>query len=194
MKKRKERILVLEDDRTSRRLICGILEKIGYDVLECSEGRDAIHIALMNPPKVIVVDVILPDMQGTQVVEQLLEHDCCKYTKPIFLTGILSNKEQANNRKFLFDIEGNRYRALPKPVKKSIFLKLVAQAVEESEVERLADIKEAAIQEEKQRAERAARLDAKAEERRKSLESVFEETCNGDSEDIPWYESESADR
>lgn len=66
---RKPRILILEDDRSSRKMLVMILEKAGYVVLDCGEGRDAIHMACMHPPEVMLVDVMLPDMNGTDVVQ-----------------------------------------------------------------------------------------------------------------------------
>ena len=135
----KQRVLVLEDDRTSLKLITSILDKYGYEVIPCSEGRDAIHIALMNPPQAIIVDVMLPDMSGTEVVEELVRHPSCRYMKVIFLTGILSRKAETANLKYLFDIDGAYYKALAKPVKKNVLLNTLADAIAGAEDEMKAD-------------------------------------------------------
>lgn len=125
--KNKHRIVVVEDDRTSRKLLTRILEQAGYDALECGEGRDALHIAEMNAPRAMVIDVMLPDMQGQKIVEELTHNKDCRFTKYIFLTGILSKKDSSKN--YFFKIDGKRYRALPKPVRKGQLLKHLAAAV-----------------------------------------------------------------
>ncbi len=142
--KKKTRILVLEDDRTSRKLLAWILEQAGYDVVECSEGRDAIHMAVMHPPTVIIVDVMLPDMRGTEVVEELKKHPACRQMKSIFLTGILTKRAQELDANFCFQVDGQRYRALAKPVRKSVLLRLLRESVVEAEAERQAPLESAA--------------------------------------------------
>ncbi|MCH6256224.1 response regulator [Puniceicoccaceae bacterium K14] len=129
---RKPRVFVIEDDRPSRRMICKILEKAGYDPIECPEGRDAIHMALMHPPEAMLVDVMLPDMQGTEVVKELEARKDCQFIEYIFLTAILSERAGNKNSKFFFEVEDKRYQALPKPIKKRILLELLEGAVEKS--------------------------------------------------------------
>lgn len=132
---KKPRILVLEDDRTSRKLLVWILEKSGYEVIESSEGRDALHLAEMYPPKVVLVDVMLPDMRGTEVVEQLKKHPATRRVKSVFLTGILSKKAEDSDAQFSFRVDGLNYRALAKPVRKSVLLRLLREVIAESDAE-----------------------------------------------------------
>lgn len=108
-----------------------ILEKAGYVVLDCGEGRDAIHMACMHPPEVMLVDVMLPDMNGTDVVQELKRHKDCRSIKIVFLTGLLSKKATSSDSKYLFEVDDQQYRALPKPVKKSLLLKILKEAVGE---------------------------------------------------------------
>ncbi|MEM9161106.1 MAG: response regulator [Verrucomicrobiota bacterium] len=170
----KPRILILEDDKTSRKLLVKILEKSGYDVLECSEGKDAIHIAVMNPPKVIVVDVMLPDMSGTNVVEELTSKPECKYMKVIFLTSLLTKKDAESNVNYLFDVDGTHYKALAKPVKKKTLTRLLNSLIAESEAEEKADLLEERMLNEKKLADRAARLETSKAKAEKEAISVQE--------------------
>lgn len=148
--KTKHRVLVVEDDRTSRKLISQILEGAGYDVQEFSEGRDALHMAEMNPPRAMIIDVMLPDMEGTKIVEELSGNTHFRFVKCLFLTGILSNKPKGKN--YFFEIEDKRYRALPKPIRKSELLKQLAQAVETSIEHELIEQRERAIRQEEKEA------------------------------------------
>lgn len=126
----KHRVVVVEDDRTSRKLIAKILEQAGYDVLECGEAKDALHIVEMNPPRAMIIDVMLPDMKGTKIVEELSYNNDCRFTKYFFLTGILAKKSHKPN--YFFEIDGERYRALPKPIRKGQLLRHLADAVTHS--------------------------------------------------------------
>ncbi len=126
----KHRVVVVEDDRTSRKLIAKILEQAGYDVLECGEAKDALHIAEMNPPRAMIVDVMLPDMKGTKIVEELSYNNDCRFTKYLFLTGLLAKKSHKPN--YFFEIDGERYRALPKPIRKGQLLRHLADSVTHS--------------------------------------------------------------
>jgi len=166
----KHRIVVVEDDNTSKKLLHGILEKAGYDVIDCSEGIDALHIAEMYPPRVMLVDVMLPDMKGTDIVEELAPLQDFKFTKFVFLTGILSKKSA--EKSYYFKLQGERYRALQKPIRKGQLLKLlgdlVQQSIDEEKLHKLReeDSKEAAAQamREKLLALKAKRLAEEQEE------------------------------
>lgn len=138
---KKKRILVVEDDRTSRKILVRILESAGYDVVESGEGKDAIHIAEMCPPTAMVVDVMLPDMRGTELIQQLRANPDCKYVRSVFLTGILSKRTGPPS--FYFDIDGIRYPALPKPVRKEHLLGILELAERASAAAREKDAKDA---------------------------------------------------
>ena len=66
------KIVVLEDDRSSRALITVFLEKAGYHVYEASEGRYAIELVMKQRPALLIADVMLPDINGSEVVKKLL--------------------------------------------------------------------------------------------------------------------------
>ena len=152
----KDRILVLEDDRTSRKLLARTLESAGYDVIECAEGKDAIHFTMMYPPRVIVADVMLPDISGTEVVEELKKLPACRHMKTIFLTGLLSKKESDLKLTYKFEVGGKHYRALSKPVRKTLLLKLLSEMIEESDQEIAAERKQLEEAEAKDKAAIAA--------------------------------------
>lgn len=130
LKKRKHRIIVLEDDRTSRKLITRCLDEAGYESIECHECKDALHGAEMWPPTVMIVDVMLPDMQGTEFVARLREDPSLQDIRIVFLTGILKGKPDEND--FRFKIGNEFFPALSKPVNYPRLLSLVAEEVETS--------------------------------------------------------------
>jgi two-component system OmpR family response regulator len=65
------RALVVEDDPGMRRLIVGIMELDGWDVREASDGAEAVSIAEGWRPDAVVVDVVLPTMDGLDAVREI---------------------------------------------------------------------------------------------------------------------------
>lgn len=129
-KKRKHRIIVLEDDRTTRKLITRCLDEAGYESIECHEGKDALHSAEMWPPIAMVVDVMLPDMQGTELVSRLREDPNLQDIRVVFLTGIL--KAKSNENDYQFKIGDESFPALSKPINFPRLLQLVGGEIETS--------------------------------------------------------------
>jgi CheY-like chemotaxis protein len=65
------RILIIEDSAQMRALIRDILEADGHSVLEAKEGLKGLQMAATQPPACILLDLILPDMDGLTVLRLL---------------------------------------------------------------------------------------------------------------------------
>ncbi|MGH7461315.1 MAG: response regulator [Longimicrobiales bacterium] len=69
----KGRILVVDDRVDNRRALRDTLEALGYDVLEAENGRVAVELAQRERPNVIVMDVMMPELDGlaaTRLIRQ----------------------------------------------------------------------------------------------------------------------------
>jgi two-component system, cell cycle response regulator DivK len=66
-----KRILIVEDNDTDVRLLKDILETRGYNILQTKEGLEAIDLAVVNLPDLILLDIQLPDMSGLEVARRL---------------------------------------------------------------------------------------------------------------------------
>jgi two-component system cell cycle response regulator DivK len=66
-----KRILIVEDNDTHVRLLKDILEMRGYNILQTKEGLEAIDLAVVNLPDLILMDIRLPDMSGLEVTRLL---------------------------------------------------------------------------------------------------------------------------
>lgn len=64
-------ILVVEDDKNIARVVKAYLEGAGYRVIHCEKGKDAIAAALKETPLLVVLDLMLPDISGEQVYQEL---------------------------------------------------------------------------------------------------------------------------
>lgn len=63
--------LVVEDDADVRSLLSAHLERRGWQVLAVATGEDALELAARRPPDLAVVDVVLPGIDGVEVVRAL---------------------------------------------------------------------------------------------------------------------------
>ena len=64
-------ILIVDDHETNRKLARDVLRAAGLRTLEASRGDEAISVATDNQPDVILLDLRLPDMNGTDVARKL---------------------------------------------------------------------------------------------------------------------------
>ncbi len=67
-------ILVVEDDQDIRFLLSETASDLGYDVLEAADGGTGFRRALEEHPDVILLDVMMPVMDGFQVLAKLKKH------------------------------------------------------------------------------------------------------------------------
>ena len=67
-------VLVVEDDQDIRFLLSETISELDYDVLEASDGRTGFRRALEKRPDLILLDVMMPVMDGFQVLAKLKEH------------------------------------------------------------------------------------------------------------------------
>lgn len=80
------KILVAEDSRTVRRLVCTRLLADGYEVIEAEDGEQALALALSAQPAALVLDKVMPKLDGFEVVRQLRERDDTKAVPIVMLT------------------------------------------------------------------------------------------------------------
>jgi CheY-like chemotaxis protein len=62
-------VLIVEDDEDSRKVLARYMEKGGYKVRQVSGGKDALTEILAHPPDVMILDLMMPDMDGPSLLE-----------------------------------------------------------------------------------------------------------------------------
>ena len=67
------RVLVVDDDPDLRALLCGILTDDGHNVAAATDGRRAIEAILEAPPDLVILDVMMPHMDGFSVLREMAE-------------------------------------------------------------------------------------------------------------------------
>lgn len=81
------KILVAEDDDLNRRLIKDLLLYYGYEVAEASNGEEAVRMAAVHKPDLILMDLQMPVMNGTEAIRLLKSSQKTKNIKIIAVTG-----------------------------------------------------------------------------------------------------------
>ena len=103
------RVLVI-DDEAPIRLLCRVnLEAEGMEVLEASDGPTGLEQARAAEPDVILLDVMMPGLDGWQVAEQLLEDDSTRSIPIVFLTARAEFRDRARG----LDLGGIDYVTKP---------------------------------------------------------------------------------
>jgi len=115
------RALVVEDDAVTRSLLRQLLITSGCDVDEATDGEQAIHRLSTEKYAVILLDIVLPKLSGTDVMDFLREYDPDALERIIVVTGL--NVEEIRK---LFPTVGH---ALGKPVIPTRLLSTVRQCL-----------------------------------------------------------------
>ena len=118
------RILVADDDRALQILLNVILSRAGFEVDFASNGRTALAKAMADSYDAIMLDLVLPDMSGNEILQQLEKGRPESLKKIIVLTGA--------GRVVVDQIDGQRVRAvLRKPFDIQDVIRITAECANE---------------------------------------------------------------
>jgi two-component system alkaline phosphatase synthesis response regulator PhoP len=123
------------DDEAPIRLLCRVnLEAEGVEVLEAGDGATGLEIARREKPDAILLDVMMPGLDGWNVAERLLADDETKAIPIIFLTARADLRDRVRG----MDAGGLDYVTKPfNPVELASLVRGVVSAVERGEREQL---------------------------------------------------------
>jgi len=82
-----KKIMVVEDSNTQRKAIVGMLNSAGYPTIEAHDGLSALAILVVEKPELILLDIVMPDIDGYQVLETIREQKNFENTPVIMLTS-----------------------------------------------------------------------------------------------------------
>ena len=83
-----QRVLVVEDEPENRLLLGVILSSEGYEVVEAEDGPAALAAARNDPPALVLLDVMMPGMNGYAVLEALRADPLTRSIPVIMLTAL----------------------------------------------------------------------------------------------------------
>lgn len=103
------RVLLAEDEPHIVESLTFLLERAGYDVDVKTDGRSALETALNETPTVLVLDVMLPELDGYEILRRIRADDRTKSLPTLMLTA----KGQREDRETAMDIGADMFITKP---------------------------------------------------------------------------------
>ena len=117
-----KKILIVDDDLVTLKMLEKILLSAGYWVVQATNGKKALYIAEDYLPDLIMLDIVMPVMDGTEAMEKLEKNPRTRNIPVLFLTSLISKKEEFDN------CTANR-RFLAKPIDRDKLLEEVERCI-----------------------------------------------------------------
>jgi len=116
-------ILIIDDSRTVVHALKTILEQAGYSTIAASDGKRGIELALEYQPDLILMDIVMPGINGFKAT-RLLRKDARTEDIPII---IMSGNEQATEKFWGMRLGANEF--LSKPVQRGLLFKMLSEFI-----------------------------------------------------------------
>jgi DNA-binding response OmpR family regulator len=82
------KILVVDDDQGTTKLLENILSREGYDVIAVNDSGDTLPMALTHEPNLILLDLMMPNVDGLEICKKLRGQSQFAQTPIIFFTSV----------------------------------------------------------------------------------------------------------
>ncbi|MEH2195251.1 MAG: ATP-binding protein [Nostoc sp.] len=115
----KGKVLVVDDRWENRSVLVSLLEPLGFEVIDVSNGREGLAKAKEIHPDLIITDLMMPEMNGYEMLQQLREIPELKHIPAIASSASVFESNQNDS------ITAGASAFLPKPVEASALLKLL---------------------------------------------------------------------
>ncbi len=120
-------ILIVDDEPEFLKMVKMRLEANGYIIVTASDGQEGVMKAKQFIPDLILIDVMMPNMDGVGTVRLLKADPKTGGIPIIFLTAILDNIEEEQQQKII--IGNNYYPAIAKPFAPEKFLRKIQESL-----------------------------------------------------------------
>ena len=105
-------ILVIEDDEDIRGLLASRLERMGYQVRAAASGEDGVEAAIEEPPHLVMLDIMLPGIDGWEVARRLRANPATAAV-PLVIASILEPSGEPGDPDDPLSVEANGFLAKP---------------------------------------------------------------------------------
>lgn len=105
-----KKILIVEDDSTTRRVICKCIEGMGLCAIQSSNGRRAWDVLLDNPDIALVItDMAMPDMNGKALITAMRAEEALAAIPIMVVSGVVGPNEIAS----VLELGASRFLSKP---------------------------------------------------------------------------------
>jgi len=102
-------ILVVDDNSKNLQVLGNLLRDNGYKPVLAENGAEAVEFSRKTPPDLILLDIMMPDMDGIETCRRLKEQDATRDIPVIFITALTEIPDKLN----AFDVGGVDYIGKP---------------------------------------------------------------------------------
>jgi two-component system, cell cycle response regulator DivK len=127
-----KRILIVEDNDLNMKLLQDLLEVHGYVTLQTKDGMEALKLARLHHPDLILMDIQLPDVSGLEVTKWIKGDDDLKTIPIIAVTAFVMKGDEEQIR------EGGCEAYIAKPISVVNLLRTVRRLLNQEQATRIA--------------------------------------------------------
>src|SRR3954464_8969880 len=113
-------VLVIDDDDKLREFVSATLESVGFKTVSAETSEKGVALAVLNPPDLILCDVILPDALGFETAKVLNQNPATSDIPVVLMTGYPYMRTQCTN---------SPWRLLSKPFSMNSMVQTVASVL-----------------------------------------------------------------
>ncbi len=117
------RVLIVDDSPTETHKISNILDKHGHEVLTAESGEEGVATAKKSLPDVVLMDIVMPGINGFQATRQLSKNESTSHIPVIIVT----TKDLESDR--LWGMRQGAKGYLTKPVEDATLLKAITEVL-----------------------------------------------------------------
>ena len=103
------KVHIADDDPDIRQLLTYVLAEEGHEVRVSKDGRMAVEAMVMDPPEILILDLMMPEMDGHAVLKDMKDYQVLDSSKVLVLTA----KGSENDRHLAFDLGADHYLTKP---------------------------------------------------------------------------------
>jgi len=92
----RKRILIVDDEPHILRSLGFVLRKAGYEVLEARSGQEALEVLEAQPPDLVFLDIMMPEVDGYEVCRQI---KASQNTSPAYVIMLTAKGQESDRRR-----------------------------------------------------------------------------------------------
>jgi len=123
-----KKVLVVDDEKKIRELLEMRLTSEGYEVILGKNGEEGVELAKKHLPDAIIMDVMMPRMDGAEAVRFIKENPATKHIPIMFLTSIIT-KEEEDSQPFGIQLDSSKHKFMAKPFDTPVLLEEIKKMV-----------------------------------------------------------------
>jgi PAS domain S-box-containing protein len=122
----KKKVLIVDDNSTSQYMLEILLKGYGLEVTSAENGKDALDKARLNPPDLILTDILMPVMDGYALCREWKSDDTLKHIPLVFYTSTYTEPKDEE-----FALSLGAERVIIKPQEPDILMNMLKEVLEE---------------------------------------------------------------